>query len=132
MGKLCEVNCERELMEKFHQLFVEISEKMKKENPEAAPSFEDFVNCLDTKDKMTKKLFECLIKETMTNASVQTNNSNSTSSSRSSDISRDSSVRTTALLLTTPLSSLLPGIGGTLTLVPAYSLSLRDSSRDSD
>jgi len=118
-------------MEKLKILFEEVVEKLKKENPDYVPTFEDFVLCLDVKDKMTKRLFEGLVKETMSNAYVQSpsNSSppNGTPRSPRSEL-RDSGARTT-LLLTAPLSALLPltGSGGTLTLIPAF-LANRDAN----
>jgi len=128
MGKWSEYNCEKELMQKMRKLFDEVKEKIHKEHPEAQVSFEEFVLCFDEKDKMMKKLFECMVKETLSN--IGSSSSSSPHHSEPSLLSSNHPRTATLLLTTAPLSSMLSG--GTLTLIPATLVAHPQSSRDAN
>jgi len=145
MGQWTEYSWEREYLEKLKKLFDETQEKLIKDHPDKPITFEEFVVSLDVTDKVTKKIFECLVKETIlhshssagdsgrsttvpsfpsssptTNAvtSSVTTGSNSISGSNGSG-GNGTSARTT-LLFALPISSMQ---SGATILIPANFLS---------
>eukprot|EP01116_Phalansterium_solitarium_P000889 TRINITY_DN10727_c0_g1_i1.p3 TRINITY_DN10727_c0_g1~~TRINITY_DN10727_c0_g1_i1.p3 ORF type:complete len:129 (-),score=23.66 TRINITY_DN10727_c0_g1_i1:500-886(-) len=66
MGKFTDAGLEALFMDKIRILFAELREKLNKEHPTAPLTWEDFVLALDCDDKSTKKLFESLVKDTVT------------------------------------------------------------------
>jgi len=124
MGKWAEYSWDKELMEKIHQLWNETITKIQKDNPESQLSFEDFVTCLDPSDRMTKKLFEVLVKETMaTNlmASARTRGTNSNDTQSASPSHQP--ISRTYLLLPSSLGPSGNSSSASFTLVPASFLS---------
>ena len=61
-GKFCEPAPERQLKEKLHRLFSEVSRKIPLDDDEEPYTFEDFARQLDERDKKTRQLFELMIK----------------------------------------------------------------------
>mmetsp|Transcript_841 Transcript_841/g.3069 ORF Transcript_841/g.3069 Transcript_841/m.3069 type:complete len:146 (-) Transcript_841:143-580(-) len=58
-----EKDVEQLVMEKMKELFAKASEKM---DADDTPTFEEFIEALDTSDKITNGIFEFLVKETTT------------------------------------------------------------------
>jgi len=140
MGKFSEVFWEEELLRKFRLLFEETCEKLRRENPESSASFEDFVSSLDVDDKVTRRLFEFLVKETLSKSSQATNttennnhstttnntstsNNNTTTTNNNNNNNNDSIGQATLQLLSALLSGPLTSRGfGHPTLRRAYLL----------
>eukprot|EP01101_Sappina_pedata_P013558 TRINITY_DN982_c0_g1_i1.p2 TRINITY_DN982_c0_g1~~TRINITY_DN982_c0_g1_i1.p2 ORF type:complete len:147 (-),score=38.45 TRINITY_DN982_c0_g1_i1:154-594(-) len=84
MGRDIPQSPEDELTSKLTALFHRIQDKLKKDHPEKDEiSFEEFVTQLSIDDKMTSKLMEQIILETLHKARKQTDSSARVSSSRS-------------------------------------------------
>eukprot|EP01102_Stenamoeba_stenopodia_P004409 TRINITY_DN14718_c0_g1_i1.p1 TRINITY_DN14718_c0_g1~~TRINITY_DN14718_c0_g1_i1.p1 ORF type:complete len:130 (+),score=23.32 TRINITY_DN14718_c0_g1_i1:252-641(+) len=75
MGKWSESNWDIELVRKIKIMFDDLSEKLRKDNPDRNITFEEFVKSLDTDDKVTRRVFDYLVKETFSkNGAPLTNN----------------------------------------------------------
>eukprot|EP01096_Ripella_sp_DP13-Kostka_P004572 TRINITY_DN16913_c0_g1_i1.p1 TRINITY_DN16913_c0_g1~~TRINITY_DN16913_c0_g1_i1.p1 ORF type:complete len:131 (-),score=63.17 TRINITY_DN16913_c0_g1_i1:55-447(-) len=124
MGKVIEEGVEEQALTKLRQVFGITMDKIRKDNPNAQFSFEDFVLNLEVGDKLTMRIFELLIKDMISRAEDGHAGSGSSSSSSSSSSGSAASALNSQSPFFNLLQYLMPNLssnqsGGNL-FVPAF------------